>query len=805
MTRIFGRDNDINAVAELLAEHRFVTIYGPGGVGKTTLGLAVASAQSNAFSDGVCFVDLSLNVGVHTVADAVASALELVVSASDPTAIILDFIRGREMLLVLDSCETKIGDAAALAECIIQQATTVAVLATSREPLRAQSEHVYPLEPLNFPPEGTLASTSDLSAFSAAQLFCERAAAAGYRADLKDADAVVVGEICRRVDGNALALELAASRVSTYGLRQTADLLDSHMKLTWRGRRTAPPRHQTLTAMLDWSYALIGEPERDVLRQLSVFVGGFGLDEARGVVGESDEAMEALEQLVLKSLVAVDTRGRSPRYRLLDTTRTYAGAKLRETGMAREVSRRHARHYLDWLTRSTNCAAVPLEHAANIRAALEWALSGGGDPDIGVGLATHACELFLRLGMVAESRRWSGRALEFLPPEDTGSLQDIALRAAIAPGKTANSANALRAALERALSTAEGTNDPQHQFRLLSTLFVFHRRAGALDGLFPIAECASTIAPLLGGASPIVAAQAMLGVAHHLRGNLAESLAILVAVRDALLGDRVAANFYGFHRDAEVMIARTQWLQGFPDQAALTAANANRIDERRDPITTCLGLMWGVSVFHLRGDWATSEEYIDRMLTLASEHALLPYKWFAMALRGDLQLQRGDTVAGIGNLKEYSRRLTDGGYDINARWLACCLAQGLVDSQHVEQALGLLNDVCSDPAPRPDGYMPEFLRVRGVALAAAGESGAAEEAFQASLDMADAQGALSWRLRTVTSLARLRVRQGQLQEARKTLAGTYERFTEGFETLDLRTARTMMAEIDARTGTRASA
>src|SRR5262245_24552021 len=207
-TRVIGRDRDIAAVAELVAEHRFVTIHGPGGVGKTTLGLAVANAQAHAFADGVCFVDLSLNIGVHTVADALASALELIARARDPTAAIVDFIRAREMLLVLDSCETTIGDAAALAESIIQQASGVAVLATSREPLRAQSEHVYPLEPLNFPPEGVIATASDLLVFSAAQLFCERAVAGGYRAELKDADAVIVGDICRRVDGNALALEL---------------------------------------------------------------------------------------------------------------------------------------------------------------------------------------------------------------------------------------------------------------------------------------------------------------------------------------------------------------------------------------------------------------------------------------------------------------------------------------------------------------------------------------------------------------------------------------------------------------------
>ena len=185
-TRIIGRDKDISAIAELIAERRFVTIHGPGGVGKTTLGLAVATAQAQAFADGVCFVDLSLNIGIHTVADALASALELIVRASDPTSNIVDFIRGREMLLLLDSCETTIGDAAALAESIIQQAPRVAVLATSREPLRAQSEHVYPLEPLGSPPEGMIATTSDLLDFPAAQLFCERAVAGGYRAELLD-------------------------------------------------------------------------------------------------------------------------------------------------------------------------------------------------------------------------------------------------------------------------------------------------------------------------------------------------------------------------------------------------------------------------------------------------------------------------------------------------------------------------------------------------------------------------------------------------------------------------------------------
>ena len=532
---------------------------------------------------------------------------------------------------------------------------------------------------------------------------------------------------------------------------------------------------------------------------MSVFVGGFGLDEARGVAGESDEVIEALEQLVVKSLVAVDTSGQSPRFRLLDTTRAYAGAKLREAGMAGEVSRRHARHYLDWLTRSTNCAAVPLEHASNIRAALEWALSDHGDPQIGVGLATYACELFLRLGMVTESRRWSERALESLSPGAPVHCRTwpCARRWGLTdwpevPTRCALHSNE-RCSWRKGSTTRSIVSAAQR-------LYVFHRRAGALDGLLPIAECAATIAPLLGGTAPTVAAQAMLGVAHHLRGNLAESHALLAAVRDTHPDASATENFYGFHRDAEVMIARTQWLQGFPDKAALTAANANRFDERRDPVTTCLGLMWGVSVYHLRGDWSTTEEYVERMLTLASEHALLPYKWFAMALRGDLQLRRGDTVAGIGNLNEYSRRLVDGGYDIGARWLACCLAKGW--SKPASRAgLQRLSESTRD---RLRGPMPTCRSSFACAArpAEAGDSAAAEHAFRISMDMADAQGALSWRLRTATSVAHLRLRQRRFQEAYDALAPTYERFTEGFETLDLRIARALIAEIDARTGAR---
>ncbi len=800
--RVIGRERDIDAIAELLAAHRFVTVHGAGGIGKTTVGLTVGAVQALAVADGVCFVDLGLNSGVHTASDAVASALGLAVRASDSTENVLSFVRHREMLVVLDSCEAMIDAAAALAERLVQEAPGVAILATSREPLRARGEHVYPLAPLTQPPEGTAPTAAELLAFPAAQLFCERAVASGYLAGLDDADAVIVADICRRVDGNALALELAASRVCTYGLSQTAELLDSHMKLAWQGRRTAPPRHQTLNAMLEWSYALIGEHERGLLRQLSVFAGAFALEDARGVAEGGDEAVIALEQLVLKSLVATDTSVQPQRFRLLDTTRAYAKAKLLESGAVDEVQRRHARHYLDLMHRFGDRAAVQPEHVTNIRTALEWAFSDAGDGEIALALATCACDLFLRLGMLKDCRNWSERALAALSPNLVGSRHDMVLRSALGHAMMFmdGSPGAAREALEHALGIADQLNDTVHQFRLLGGLHMYHRRMGALGELLPIGRRAEAIASLLGGAAT-VAAQAMLGVSHHLNGDLVQAHAALVAVRDTPADPDALGSFYGFYRDARVLLARTLWQRGFPDQAAEAAAlDETWIDERKEPVTACLGLIWGVTVYYLRGDWGIAEDYIDRLVRLASEHSLRPYKWFGMALRGALQLRRGDVDAGVSNLRESLRLLKEGRYDIFTPWLTCCLAEGLAARQDTDQAFRLIDEIKPDPGARPNVYMPEFLRVRGVILAQMGDVPAAEHAFRASLDMADDLGALSWRLRTVSSQASLRLKQGRLADAREALAETYGRFTEGFETLDLRTARALIAEIDARRG-----
>src|ERR1700736_2460323 len=290
LARMVGRDDTVRALTQQLQEWRFVSIVGPGGVGKTTVAISVAHALIDGFHGAVFFIDLAALTDPEPVPTAVAAALGLIVQTQDPVVSLLAFIGDRKILLVLDNCEHVIGIAAALAERIVSEAPQAHILATSREALRVEGEHVHLLYSLDCPPEDAGLTAVEALRYPAAQLFMERAAASGYGAVLSDIDAPIVARICRRLDGIALAIELAASRVGSLGIRETAELLDNRFSLLWRGRRTALPRHQTMNAMLDWSYSLLSEREKVVLCRLSVFVGDFTLQAAGSVASETDDA-----------------------------------------------------------------------------------------------------------------------------------------------------------------------------------------------------------------------------------------------------------------------------------------------------------------------------------------------------------------------------------------------------------------------------------------------------------------------------------------------------------------------------------
>src|ERR1700737_2718671 len=344
-TRMVGREETVQLISEELTARRFFTIVGPGGIGKTTVATAVSHTVLAAFAGAVHYVDFGPLCTPSLVPNMVASTVGLPGNFDDPLAALPTFLRDRRILLVLDSCEHLIETIAPLAERIFREAPEVHILATSREPLQVEGEQVHRLHPLAFPPDDEQLTAAWALTFPAVQLFVERAAANGCGFELNDADAPIVGNVCRRLDGIALALELAAGRVGAYGIKGIVSLLDGPCRVLWQGRRTALPRHQTLCAMLDWSYNLLPEPERVILRRLSVFVGAFSLEAAQFVVAEdmleSEQVAEAIAGLVTKSFIAVETNYTGVLYRLLDTTRAYILAKMVDSGERKKIGRRH--------------------------------------------------------------------------------------------------------------------------------------------------------------------------------------------------------------------------------------------------------------------------------------------------------------------------------------------------------------------------------------------------------------------------------------------------------------------------------
>lgn len=341
-TRIFGREQTVAALRQQLSERRFVTIVGTGGMGKTTAALAAAEGMQGQWRQGTVFVDLAPLTRADQVPRALAAALVMERPAAMDTAAIVAALHSHHLLLILDSCEHVLEAVSLLAEQILHGAPGVRLLATSREPLRAEGEWVHRLPALELPPEpqpddGQPPLTmAQAMAYPAVQLFAERVQASAAGLALGDQEAPQIADICRRLDGIPLAIELAAARVELLGIRGLVARLDDCCYLLKGGRRTAKVRHRTLEATLDWSYDLLGEGERSLLHRLSVFRRRFSLEEALTIGADSreglEEAMDALSSLVSKSMLATVADTGAARYRMLETTRSYAAAKLAESG-----------------------------------------------------------------------------------------------------------------------------------------------------------------------------------------------------------------------------------------------------------------------------------------------------------------------------------------------------------------------------------------------------------------------------------------------------------------------------------------
>jgi predicted ATPase/DNA-binding winged helix-turn-helix (wHTH) protein len=349
LTRLIGRRGTMSRLIEQSPAQRLLTIAGPGGIGKTSVALAVAEELVPKFEHGVWMVDLAPVRDPRYVPSALSAALGLQGPSGDPMPGLLGVLNDKNMLLLIDNCEHLIEAAADLAVSVLRHAPGVRILATSREPLRVEGEQVHRLSGLESPPPSALLTAAEALAFPAVQLFVERGAASMGEFELDDADAPLVAEICRKLDGVPLAIEFAASRIDALGVRGIAARLEEGLSALTGGRRAALPRQHTMRATLDWSYGLLSEREQAVLRRLSIFAGSFTLRAAAAVAADAvlpeGEIVDQVLELVAKSLIMADVRGADPRLRLLETTRAYARMKLAESGEADAVGRRHAEYY----------------------------------------------------------------------------------------------------------------------------------------------------------------------------------------------------------------------------------------------------------------------------------------------------------------------------------------------------------------------------------------------------------------------------------------------------------------------------
>jgi non-specific serine/threonine protein kinase len=424
-TSLIGRDETVVELRNIISEHRLLTLTGTGGVGKTRLALRVASSVLRDFQDGVWFVDFAPLSQPALIAGTIAATIGIRGSFE---GLAIDRLTHRlkrlKVLLLFDNCEHLVDDIAQVVASILETGTEAKILSTSREPLRVPGEQVYTVQALTIPPPADQHRVTELRTYGATLLFMERALSANREFTLNDEDATAVVDLCRALDGIALAVELAAARTRSLNVREISSRVAQRFSLITGGNRNALPRQQTLRALIDWSYDLLKPSERIVMRRLSIFTGGWTIEAMDRVCvdGQLDanEIFDSLSSLVDKSLVVADPKQRPTRFILLESIRAYASQRLNEAGEADLQAAKHATwiaslaEELNTLPRRRrleewrNTLRPEIE---NVRAAITWALKEGRDPALAARLVSAMTPYWQASGAREEGRRWVERAL----------------------------------------------------------------------------------------------------------------------------------------------------------------------------------------------------------------------------------------------------------------------------------------------------------------------------------------------------------------------------------------------------------
>jgi predicted ATPase/DNA-binding winged helix-turn-helix (wHTH) protein len=827
---LIGREAELAEATALVTAHRLVSLVGAGGIGKTRLGREVARHLLPRFADGVWVAELGLLSDPDLVPVTVATALglELAAGAVTPERVAAA-LGAKQLLLVLDNCELVIDAAASMAEALLRANPTAHVMATSREPLRAEDEYLYRVPPLAVPAEGT-EDIEDLLRYGAVRLFVARVRATDPHFAPDQRIAAATAAICRHLDGIALAIELAAARAAALGVKGVAAHLDDRFHLLTGGRRTALPRHQTLRATLDWSYALLPERERVVFRRISIFANGFGLKSATAVAVSAEiaasDVIDCVANLVAKSLVMVDVPGPTARYRLLETTRAYAGEKLAESGEFGQVARAHADRYrnlferaqTEWETRPTvEWLADHGRRIDGLRAALDWSFSPHGDTSIGVALTVASVPLWLQLSLMEECRGYVERALSCVglgPDRDANRALQLYSALGASLMYTKGPVPETAAAWTTALEIAQTVDDTEYQLRALWGLFAYRMTSGEYLAALALAQRFCSLAANSADPADRLIGDGMIGkVLHHLGDQTSARRHIECQISRYVAPDRRShtVRFWFDQRvTVRVFLARILWLQGFPDQAMRIA---QRIIENPRAIDHTVSLCYALSAAACSvplfvGDLAAAERLVAMLLDHSAKHVLaLGHAW-ARCLEGALFIKRGDVEPGLRLLRTALDELRESEFALPYTVFLGALAEALAGVGEVTQGIAAIDEALARSERDEERWcVAELLRIKGELVLRGGAPDAAavaEDHFAQALDWASRQGALSWELRAATSLARLWRDQNRSKAARDILAPVYNRFTEGFETTDLKAAKLLLDGLRASRGTEVS-
>ncbi|WP_332821170.1 ATP-binding protein [Pseudomonas sp.] len=796
LSRIIGRAEVVSRLVKLVRKQRLVTLVGPGGIGKTMVALHVAELLLEHYPQGVYLLDLAPLNEPAAVAAKLAATLKLPRHSDEPVDDLANFLAARQMLLVLDNCEHLIDVIAVLADALLKASPRLHILATSREALRIEDEYVRRIGPLECPPPVGAEDREQALRFTALQLLVERARASQDAFELTDSELPIASELCRRLDGIPLAIELAAAQIGNLGMRGVLAQLSADFRWLPPGRRTALPRQKTLYSTLDWSHDLLTPRDQACLRRLGIFRGRFTLESASAVIAASDIAADqvpqSIGQLVGKSLVQVKIVEDQVYYRLLETTRTYALEKLRHAGELPATQQRQAENCSTLLSHAQNqWEKIPrqrwLDRYAqcldDLRSALDWGFSATGNSALAVRLTVASTALWQELSLLKEHERYVGKALAVLQGQAAPCPQlELALR--LVQGNawyhTQGGKPATIAAFVMARQLAERCNDFNAELKAISGLMAVNLSSGHYREALEQTRHFNKLCRL-GPAELAPSAIRLQGLAEHFAGNQTLARRFAEQALAHLTRDETRSHFtqgFGVQYDQEVavltLMARTLWLQGYPEQAWRMAdqalQTALRIDHGTSICYTLALSAWVIAQYN--GNSAAA----DNLLRLFHERALAHNLRFFHTWARHYSALAGSEHAP--SMADYQGLISD--------------TLATLDPRFADEAV--LDRAASGEA----GWVTaEILRVKATRLLARQQPDqiAAECLLAQAAAIARQQGALAWELRCATSLAQLRQRQGRRQDAYVLLAAVYGRFSEGFATPDLLKAKQLLDEL----------